>query len=541
MSSKLRHAAVLAIATTAVATGAAAAGAATPRWVLHVQNYPGGISGGVRAYLDPGISGATPGLSPVVGPLSSAAPALDNVQVNSLDSSPPVPQNETQVVAEPGHPLVAVAAANDYVNGGSQIYRTADGGRTWTTQFRSSAVQETGDFCGGGGDPALTYSLRDRAFYFAQLCFFRNHIESEIEVLRSTDGGQTWSPSLRGAYPVSNFRPNLGGFTPTVFYDKDQITVDNNASSPFYGRLYVTYTKFHILANGFSDYCPINLSYTDNIDPNGDGDLGDSVWHKTNVVPNNSGGNGTGPSANQGSQPVVDNKGGVDISYMSEDCNDAFDPAILFSRSTDGGVTFGAQRRIDKPGQWKDNPNVNDILPPKKGRAPASTSAPLVFNPTDKSLDYIVQNNINRAVSGADISFTKSMDYGRTWSNMKFVSVNAAGQPAKRDQFLPWMAVSPDGSLHAIWFDNRNDPNNLLIETFQGDSTDGGTTWKNTDISSVPWNPNRSFFSSGAFFGDYNGIAAAPGKLYPVWTDGRNTPGPPNGQTDIFTNVETGP
>ena len=28
--------------------------------------------------------------------------------------------------------MIAVAAANDYVNGGSQIYRTTDGGQTWT-------------------------------------------------------------------------------------------------------------------------------------------------------------------------------------------------------------------------------------------------------------------------------------------------------------------------------------------------------------------------------------------------------------------------
>jgi hypothetical protein len=28
--------------------------------------------------------------------------------------------------------------------------------------------------------------------------------------------------------------------------------------------------------------------------------------------------------------------------------------------------------------------------------------------------------------------------------------------------------------------------------------------------------------------------------VYPVWTDGRNSPGKPLGQTDIFTNVEIG-
>ena len=29
--------------------------------------------------------------------------------------------------------------------------------------------------------------------------------------------------------------------------------------------------------------------------------------------------------------------------------------------------------------------------------------------------------------------------------------------------------------------------------------------------------------------------------MYPVWTDGRNTPGPPNGDTDIWTNTEVAP
>ncbi|TMK69444.1 MAG: hypothetical protein E6G49_12585 [Actinobacteria bacterium] len=161
-----------------------------------------------------------------------------------------------------------------------------------------------------------------------------------------------------------------------------------------------------------------------------------------------------------------------------------------------------------------------------------------MFDPVDHSLNYIVQNNINRATSGADISFTKSTDQGHTWSDMTTVSVTGTGAPAPRDQFLPWMDVDPEGNLHAIWFDNRNDPGNVLIQTFQGDSTDGGTTWANRNISSSVWNPNTSFFSSGAFAGDYNGIASPEGVIYPIWTDGRNSPGPPNGDTDIWTNVE---
>jgi hypothetical protein len=516
------------------------ASAATPRWVRHVENYPGGISPGVRAHLDQGVSAARAGLGPVAAPTVSRA-ALQNVQMNSMDSEPPVPQNETQVAVNPNRSNIAVAAANDYVNGGVQIYRTADGGGTWTTQFRSSATRETGDFCGGGGDPAITYSTRDRAFYLAQLCFFRAFLPSEIEVFRSTDNGRTWTPARLGSYPVSNFSPRLGDFNPALFYDKEQIAVDNNRSSPHYGRLYVTYVKFHIRPNGFSDYCPVQVAYTDNVDPNGDQDLDDAHWKRTRVVPDAPGDDGVGASSNQGAQPAIDDQGGVNISYLTEECNTSIDHGIFMRRSTNGGASFGGAHRIDNPGQWQDNPDPDDLLPPKNARLPASTSAPLVFNPTDGSLNYIVQNNIDRATSGADISFTKSMDYGTTWSDMTTVSVTGSGAPARRDQFFPWMDVDPSGDLHAIWFDNRRDPQNLLIDTFQGDSTDGGQTWANRNISTQNWNPNRGFFSSGAFIGDYNGFAAGAAALYPVWTDGRNSPGPPNGQTDIWTNVEPTP
>ena len=52
--------------------------------------------------------------------------------------------------------------------------------------------------------------------------------------------------------------------------------------------------------------------------------------------------------------------------------------------------------------------------------------------------------------------------------------------------------------------------------------------------------PNLGFFTSGAFIGDYNGIAASNRAVYPVWTDGRNNAIERTGigETDIFTNVE---
>src|SRR5436190_22062391 len=111
----------------ALGTDVGAAKSATPRWVKHVRNYPGGISNGVRAYLDGGVAGAQSGLAAQQGSGSSSGRAgsttLHNQRVNDKDANPKVPQNETQVAHSELDDHIAVAAANDYVNGGSQLYR----------------------------------------------------------------------------------------------------------------------------------------------------------------------------------------------------------------------------------------------------------------------------------------------------------------------------------------------------------------------------------------------------------------------------------
>ena len=73
-------------------------------------------------------------------------------------------------------------------------------------------------------------------------------------------------------------------------------SVDNSPASPHYGRLYVGYTKFHMLPSGFSDYCPLQLSYTDTVNMN---NPSLTAFQHTAIQPDNPGGDGTGPSARQ--------------------------------------------------------------------------------------------------------------------------------------------------------------------------------------------------------------------------------------------------
>ena len=114
-----------------VTANAPASGLATttPRWVKHVRTYPGGISNTVRASLDPAVIQAAARLGPNPQ-LRGTATALTNLQMND-DSFPQMPQNEESVAYSTDDPMVAVAAANDYVSGGVVVMRTSDGGQTW--------------------------------------------------------------------------------------------------------------------------------------------------------------------------------------------------------------------------------------------------------------------------------------------------------------------------------------------------------------------------------------------------------------------------
>jgi hypothetical protein len=184
-----------------------------------------------------------------------------------------------------------------------------------------------------GADPSVVYSRCDGAFYLSTLCYSPSNPSSEVQVWRSTDGGATWTDSLDAATAITNIASD-GTIDGSVFYDKELLAIDNNPGSPHYGRVYTTFIKFHMTApSGRSDYCPVQLSYTDPA-----GAPHSWTWSHTAVVPDDPGAAGRGPSANQWAMPVVDETGAFDIAYAIEECNTAFDPALFFTRSTNGGA-----------------------------------------------------------------------------------------------------------------------------------------------------------------------------------------------------------
>jgi hypothetical protein len=533
-STRLLAAAALAslvIVTPLVGTSASAH--KVPQWVKHVQHWNGGISNGVRER-------AAQAAGDIVIPQTLSLPAvkigsaaLDNVQMNG-DSDPPLPQDEPSIAESLDDPMNAVAAANDYTGDGFWIGSSTDGGQTWASQWKDPKFSFDDGRC-FASDPSVAYSLRDHAFYLSTLCYFSTTPASEIQVWKSTDGGTTWSSSQEPALVVTNHATD-GSIDASVFYDKELMAIDNTPGSPHFGRIYVTFTKFHMTGGSYarSDHCPVQAAYTDaipSVDPAA------SVWSHTAIVPDAPGAKGVGASANQFSTPVVDSHGALDVAFVSEDCNTSIDRAIYFTRSTTGGSSFGSIVRVDQPGWFADNPNANDNLP-GKGDVRFPNTLSLAYDGTRDRLALIYQNNIHRTVSGADISLQWSNDLGASWHAPKPISVTPTGKAALRDQFFPAIGIDPDGMWFAMWQDTRLDPANHLISTFQGESTDGGRTWTNRLISTASFDPRKSFFTCGCFIGDYNQIAVSSEVVLPAWTDGRGSPPKPAGDSNVWTNVE---
>jgi len=121
--------------------------------------------------------------------------------------------------------------------------------------------------------------------------------------------------------------------------------------------------------------------------------------------------------------------------------------------------------------------------------------------------------------TAADIVLFKSDDGGNTYTGP--VRVNQDGKKSHRDQFQPWMAVTPKGQINVMYFDKRRDPNNFFLGEYLSRSNDGGKTFKDRRIDHRMWDPriNPPISVSGQFIGDYQGLVADDKVAIPFWND----------------------
>lgn len=444
---------------------------------------------------------------PLLGPRKVAC----DVQVTNENG----PAAEVSIAVSPLDPLNLVGGAKDFTLGEDErcgkynvwsgVYWSRDGGRTWGNGLlpgypgheRKTALSDYA--C--GSDPVLAFGPEGNAYYASihatndpsqdppvpQLgpVAGGGSLNAALAVTRSRDGGETWDD------PVLLRSRDAGGI-----FDKEWIAAD-----PETGQLYVTHidTKDSTLYVQRSD------------------DLG-QTW--TEPVAIATPGEGLeGPWVHQFGQVAV-GPGSV-VHYVHWALRQDNDASAIYHRvSRDGGETWAPPVKI-----------ADAVMPLDLGvqRKYRVVGTPALGVDAESGAVYVAVPRRNPVDS--DIVVVASTDEGRTWFEPVRVNDDLAG-PAN-DQWMPAIAVGPEGTVHATWLDYRDDPAGQWGYIYFSHSRDGGRTWApNARLSEAPFDGTGGYHQSGSgTIGDYMGLAASPLAVHPFWADTRN------GRNDVFTSI----
>jgi hypothetical protein len=339
--------------------------------------------------------------------------------------------------------------------------RSVDGGATFT-DIGSFPVPLFG---ANFGDPGMVVDLKG-TFYASALVynpFGPQGPEQNVAIYKSVDGGLTW--------PVASFPPpGTAGLAPIV--DKPFIGVDTS-SSPFRGSVYVTWTSIDL---GFFTDLPIAFSRST------DGGLSFSppqVISEPGTI-------------NQGSEPAVGPNGEIYVTWIRLAPGPQL---IMVARSLDGGQTFGPPAAIAPV------TNIGFTSGNLNGDIRVVSYPRIDVSPVNGNV-YVVYTSNPPGPDGSDVFLAASIDRGQTWS----APIRVNDDATESDQFFPDVAAGRDGTVQVIWYDRRNDPENLLIDVYSGRiSPDGSSVLDNDRVTSVSFPPAVGYdpLLDPRYMGDY--------------------------------------
>jgi hypothetical protein len=449
----------------------------------------------------------------------------------NLDCDEPFPNNEPDIEADPAASGHAIASSNDYGTCCDQFYTTLDDGATWTTGNMSRKSPQV-----TGSDPVTVFDRKHGVVIHSSLNFsFQlptgEACRGDLVASVSTDGGITWQPPV---VVDSGFGCDLSNTQ--LFNDKEWIVTDNTPSSPFYGRTYLTWTKF-VSASGAYVSSAIFESHSDD---------GGQHWTKAQEI---SGSNAalctfqeSGPAGqcdeNQFSVPTVAPNGTVYVAFENEqneslwETDEYFDSQYLLVKSTDGGATWSSPTFVagleDGTADYPINVRGRQTLTGYQVRV--NSAGNIVASPTDGKLYLVFSDNRNgthdslNPVTNIDVFLMTSANGGASWSGPTLVD-SAAG-----DQWFPWVDVNPVNGEIGILYNDRGSSNG---PTYNASLSLGppGSLVKST-VSTAPSHPTQSrWFRAGVpgcencatFHGDYVNISYGPdGTAHMAWTDMRD-------------------
>jgi hypothetical protein len=163
--------------------------------------------------------------------------------IRSQAGSEPDTVVEPDVAVSPINSSVAIAAAHDsrFADGGAvdiSVAWTANAGKSWHHKPVKGITTATGGPYKRASDPVVAFGP-DGTAYLSVLAVDVTTCPTAVAVLRSADGGRTWS---RPFYVHRSSSCNYSD-------DKNWIVVDNSKASPHYGRVYQFWTPFRYSGN----------------------------------------------------------------------------------------------------------------------------------------------------------------------------------------------------------------------------------------------------------------------------------------------------
>ncbi len=404
------------------------------------------------------------------------------------DDSPDVPvidvgsstQSENSIFVDPNTKETALNSNNSTSVSGPPVYGadylyTFDLGETW-------AGSKNGAGGNNDGDPAACIGT-DGRWYVGMIS------SGGQAVSHSDDQGQSWTKV--------QVAPNPGSMA-----DKNHLWIDAKEGSPYENYLYDVWTDF----GGGNDNQIVMKRSTDN---------GETWGAKMKLSGAVNAGN-----HNQGVNVRTGPNGEVYAAWTIYDNWPSDEDAIGFARSFDGGLTWDPSFRI-----------IDNIRGIRNSGVPQNmrvNSFPcMAVDASDGAYSgniYVVWTNIGvpgvNTGGDTDVYFIKSSDDGDTWSAPIKVNQDEAGQG--KTHYLPWICVdASNGTISVIFYDNRNVSANQA-ETWVATSSDAGDSWEDFKVSDVSFTPSPIPGMASGYFGDYLGIHAVDGKVYPTWTDNRS-------------------
>ena len=448
----------------------------------------------------------------------------------NLDCDEPLPNNEPDIEVNPTDPLHMVVSSNDFGTCCDQFYTTFDGGETWTTGNMSHRGNNR-----IGSDPVSTFDVRTGNVLHSSLNFTVTHnfsqaCDGDVVVSVSGDGGLHWDKPVIVDDGIGCDLSKL-----QLFNDKEWMVTDNDPDSPFYGRTYLTWTKFESRSGAYQSSA-IWEAHSDD---------GGRTWSESHEI---SGSNPSictfqesGPAGecdeNQFSVPTVTPDGTVHVAFENEqnealwETDEVFDDQYLVVSSDDGGETWSAPSFVvgleDGSDDYPLNVDGRQTLTGYQVRV--NSAGNIVADPNTGQLYLVFSDNRNGTsdsadpVTNTDVFMMTSTD-GTTWTGPAEVDAGAT------DQWFPWVEVNPvDGTVGVLYHDRlAADPD--LYDTTLAEGSPGSFT--QTTVTTTPSNPVESlFFQAGVegcemcatFHGDYNNISyGSDGNANLVWTDMRD-------------------